>query len=225
MSRDSIEKPENRSTSSPTHIVILGSGFAGIEVLKKLQKKFDTDDSVEITLISKDNFILFTPMLPEVASGMIETRNIVTPVRSFCKKAKFYEAKVESIDLDNKQLTLTHAIGRQSQPNDWHEHIVKYDYVVIALGSENNFFKMSDVQRCSFTMKSINDAIVLRNHIINVLEQASLEEDNIELRKSLLTFVVAGGGFNGVESVGAINDFIRDRYKCVLVNMTESIGL
>jgi NADH dehydrogenase FAD-containing subunit len=68
----SIEKPENRSTSSPTHIVILGSGFAGIEVLKKLQKKFDTDDSVEITLISKDSFILFTPMLPEVASGMIE---------------------------------------------------------------------------------------------------------------------------------------------------------
>jgi NADH:ubiquinone reductase (H+-translocating) len=99
----------------------LGSGFGGIEVLKKLQKKFDTDDSVEITLISKDNFILFTPMLPEVASGMIETRNIVTPVRSFCKKAKFYEAKVESIDLDKKQLTFTHAIGRQSQPSDWHE--------------------------------------------------------------------------------------------------------
>ena len=71
------------------------SGFGGIEVLKKLQKKFDTDDSVEITLIGKDNFILFAPMLPEVASGMIETRNIVTPVRSFCKKAKFYEAKVE----------------------------------------------------------------------------------------------------------------------------------
>jgi NADH dehydrogenase len=222
MSRDSIEKPENRSTSSPTHIVILGSGFAGIEVLKKLQKKFDTDDSVEITLISKDNFILFTPMLPEVASGMIETRNIVTPVRSFCKKAKFYEAKVESIDLDNKQLTLTHAIGRQSQPNDWHEHIVKYDYVVIALGSENNFFKMSDVQRCSFTMKSINDAIILRNHIINVLEQASLEEDNIELRKSLLTFVVAGGGFNGVESVGAINDFIRESIKDYYKNIHMS---
>ncbi|PWU79337.1 MAG: 6-phosphogluconate dehydrogenase [Candidatus Nitrosopolaris wilkensis] len=221
MSRESTQKPTNRSTSPHTHVAILGSGSAGIEVLKKLQKEFDTDSSVEITLISKDNFILFTPMLPEVASGMIETRNIVTPVRSFCKKAKFCEAKVESIDLDNKHLTLTHEIGRHSQPNDSLEHIVKYDYVVIALGSENNFFKMSDVKRCSFTMKSINDAIILRNHIINVLEQASLEEGKIELR-SLLTFVVAGGGFNGVETVGAINDFIRESVKDYYKNINMS---
>jgi NADH:ubiquinone reductase (H+-translocating) len=221
MSRDSTQKPANPPTS-PTHVVILGSGFAGIEVLKKLQKEYDDNSSIEITLISKDNFILFTPMLPEVASGMIETRNIVTPVRSFCKKAKFYEAKVESIDLDNKQLTLTHVIGRQSHPNDWREHIVKYDYLVIALGSENNFFKMSDVKRWSFTMKSINDAIILRNHIINVLEQASIEEVNIELRKSLLTFVVAGGGFNGVETVGAINDFIRESIKDYYKNIHMS---
>ena len=221
MSIDRTEKPAGSSTSS-THVVILGSGFAGIEVLKKLQKEFDANSNIKITLISKDNFILFTPMLPEVASGMIETRNIVTPVRSFRKKAKFYQAKVESIDLDNKQLTLTHVIGRQSQPNDWREHIVKYDYIVIALGSENNFFKMSDVQRCCFTMKGIDDAILLRNHIINVLEQASLEEDNIELRKSLLTFVVAGGGFNGVETVGAINDFIRESVKDYYKNIDMS---
>ena len=221
MLRDSTQKPAN-PTTSPTHVVILGSGFAGIEVLKKLQKEYDDNSCIEITLISKDNFILFTPMLPEVASGMIETRNIVTPVRSFCKKAKFYEAKVESIDLDNKQLTLTHIIGRQSHPNDWREHIVKYDYLVIALGSENNFFKMSDVKRWSFTMKSINDAIILRNHIINVLEQASIEEDNIEPRKSLLTFVVAGGGFNGVETVGAINDFIRESIKDYYKNIHMS---
>ncbi len=221
MSIDRTEKPAGSSTSC-THVVILGSGFAGIEVLKKLQKEFDANSNIRITLISKDNFILFTPMLPEVASGMIETRNIVTPVRSFCKKANFYQAKVESIDLDNKQLTLTHVIGRQSQPNDWREHIVKYDYIVIALGSENNFFKMSDVQRCCFTMKAIDDAILLRNHIINVLEQASLEEDNIELRKSLLTFVVAGGGFNGVETVGAINDFIRESVKDYYKNIDMS---
>jgi NADH dehydrogenase len=155
-------------------------------------------------------------MLPEVASGMIETRHIVTPVRSFCKKAKFYEAKVESIDLDNRQVTLTHSIGRQSQPNDWRGHTLKYDYLVIALGSENNFFNMSDIQKHSFTMKSIGDAIILRNHIINILEQA-------RLRKSLLTFVVVGGGFNGVETVGALNDFIRESILCYYKNiyMTE----
>src|SRR5438132_11659409 len=117
-------------------ILILGSGFAGIEVLKRVQKKFKNNKNIEITLVSKDNFLLFTPMLPEIASGMIETRHIVTPVREFCKKAKFYEANVESIDLDTKQVKLTHTIGRQSQPNDWHEHTLKYDYLVIALGSE-----------------------------------------------------------------------------------------
>jgi NADH:ubiquinone reductase (H+-translocating) len=212
MSRNRVEKAVNPS-SSPIRIVIVGSGFAAIEVLKKLQKVFNVNDDVEITLVSRDNFILFTPMLPEVASGMIETRNIVTPVRAFCKKAKFYQAKVESIDLNGEKLTMTHAIGRQSQPNNWHERILKYDYLVIALGSENNFFKMYDVQKYSFTMKSIDDAITLRNRIINVLEQASLEEDDVELRKGLLTFVVAGGGFNGVETVGAINDFIHDSIK------------
>jgi len=162
-------KFEENSLHSNKHVVILGSGFAGIEVLKKLQKKFHKSNNIEITLVSKDNFLLFTPMLPEVASGMIETRHIVTPVRSFCKKAKFYEANVESIDLVNKQVTLIHAIGRQSQPNEWLEHTLKYDYLVIALGSENNFFKMSDIENHSFTMKSIDDAIILRNHIIPLI--------------------------------------------------------
>ena len=211
------------SQSGTKHIVILGTGFAGIEVLKKLQKKFHKNKNIEITLVSKDNFLLFTPMLPEVASGMIETRHIITPVRSFCKKAKVYEASVESIDLVNKQVTLIHAIGRQSQPNEWLEHTLKYDRLVIALGSENNFFKMSDIENHSFTMKSIDDAIILRNHIINILEQANLEENNKELRKSLLTFVVVGGGFNGVETVGAINDFVRESIKDYYKNiyMTE----
>src|SRR5215813_3943094 len=226
MSKGIAEKMVNPS-DSPTRIVILGSGFAAIEVLKKLQKEFNTNNDIEITLVSRDNFILFTPMLPEVTSGMIETRNIVTPVRAFCKKAKFYQAKVKSIDLNSGKLTLTHTIGRQSQPNGSHERILKYDYLVIALGSENNFFKMSDVQKYSFTMKSIDDAIILRNHIINILEQASIEEDNKELRKSLLTFVVAGGGFNSVETVGAINHFIResieDYYKNIHISEVRVI--
>src|ERR1044072_343721 len=99
------------STTSK-RIVILGGGFAGIGVLKKIEKDFQNDDGVEISLISKYNFLLFTPMLPEVASGMVETRHIVTPVRSFCRKAKFYEANVQSIDLDNKRVVLNHVVGR-----------------------------------------------------------------------------------------------------------------
>jgi NADH dehydrogenase len=192
------------------HVVILGSGFAGIEVLKRLQKKFRNNKNINITLVSRDNFLLFTPMLPEVSTGMIETRHIVTPVRSFIDKARFYEADVESIDLNNKRIVITHPIGRQFQPVAWNTHTLEYDYLVIALGNETNFFGMDDVKKNSFTMKSIDDAIILRNHILSILEQASIEQDNKDLRKSLLTFVVVGGGFNGVETVGALNDFIRE---------------
>jgi NADH:ubiquinone reductase (H+-translocating) len=203
-----------QSSFNSKHIVILGGGFAGIGVLKKLQKEFHNDNSVEITLVDEDNFLLFTPMLPEIVSGIIQTRHIVTPVRVFCKKAKFFEASVQSIDLDNKQVILTHTIGRRSkQPSDLHEHTLKYDYLVIALGSENNFFGNSDIEENAFTMKTIDDAIVLRNHIIKILEQANLEQDNHDLRKRLLTFVVVGGGFSGVETVGAVNDFVRGTIK------------
>jgi NADH:quinone reductase (non-electrogenic) len=195
-----------------THILILGSGFAAVEVLKKLQKEFHNNKNIRISLVSKDNFLLFTPMLPEVASGMIETRHIVTPVRTFCKKAEFHEGNVESIDLANKKVKMKYTIGRQSRPTEEREHTLEYDYLVIALGNENNFFKNTEIQQNSFTMKSIVDAITLRNHMINLLEQAS-SEDNNELIKALLTFVVVGGGFSGVETVGAINDFLREAIK------------
>jgi len=216
------EKSNTYHHHSSKHIVILGGGFAGIGVLKNLQKEFHNDSSVEITLVSKENFLLFTPMLPEVASGMIETRHIVTPVRSFCRKATFYEAIIESIDLDNKRVTITHTIGGQSQPNPRREHTLKYDYLVIALGSDDNFFGMSDIEENAFTMKTINDAIILRNHMIKILEQAHLEQDNHDLRKSLLTFVVVGGGFSGVETVGAVNDFVRESIKQYYPNIYMS---
>src|SRR5919112_3622989 len=87
-----------------TRILILGGGFAGIEVLRELQKAFQNDVAIDIKLVSRDNFFLFTPMLPEISSGMIETRHIVTPLRVFCNRAKFHEANVESIDIDNKQV-------------------------------------------------------------------------------------------------------------------------
>jgi NADH dehydrogenase len=195
------------------HILILGGGFAGVKVLTQLQKTFQNDVSVDITLVSRDNFFLFTPMLPEVSSGMIETRNIVTPVRAFCNRAKFYEANIESVDLKNKRVVISHAIGKHTDPIEWRNHTLNYDYLVVALGSETNFFGMTEVARNAFTIKTISDAIVLRNHVINMLGQADLEHDDISLRKSLMTFVVVGGGFSGVETVAELNDFIRDSIK------------
>ncbi|MGH9984982.1 MAG: NAD(P)/FAD-dependent oxidoreductase [Nitrososphaeraceae archaeon] len=212
---------ENKASSHHPyeHIVILGSGFAGIEVLKRLQKEFHNTKkgNVQITLVSRDNFLLFTPMLPEVSTGRIETRHIVTPVRSFIKdnsnkNVRFYQANVARIDFHNKQILISHSIDEKSTvaTESEHTHTLYYDYLVIALGSETNYFGLDDMKKHALTMKDIDDAIALRNHILNMLEQANLEHSNNELRKSFLTFVVVGGGFNGIETVGELNDFVKE---------------
>src|SRR5215218_6639757 len=243
----------------PKEILILGGGFAGVEVLRRLQDRFQNDVSVDITMVSKDNFFLFTPMLHEVASGMIETRHIVTPIRAFCNRAKFYAARVELIDLMNKQIIIespgstsasSMPIAAMSGPTiiDRKEHAyadplvlsevrkdgeerkdkLSYDYLVIALGSETKFFGMTDIEEHAFTIKSWNDAIIIRNHVIHKLEQAELllrqqpydynNNNNLNSheenkRESLLTFVIVGGGFAGVETAGELNDFLRDAVK------------
>ncbi len=205
-----------------THILILGGGFAGIEVLRQLQKAFQNDIRIDIPLVSRDNFFLFTPMLPEISSGMIETRHIVTPLRAFCNRAKFYETEIESINLENKEVVITHSIGKHTNPMEWRSHILKYDYLVLALGSETNFFGLSEAAKQAFTLKSLGDAIVLRNHVINMLEQADIEHEDPDLRKRLLTFVVVGGGFSGVKIVGELNDFILDSIKYFYHNLQKS---
>jgi NADH:ubiquinone reductase (H+-translocating) len=236
----------------PKRILILGGGFAGVEVLRRLQDRFQNDVSVDITMVSKDNFFLFTPMLHEVASGMIETRHIVTPIRAFCNRAKFYAARVESIDLKNRQITIesptftsftpiaatsgTTIIDREEsaytdpsvlskvkRDEEEQKDKLSYDYLVIALGSETKFFGMADIEEHAFTIKSWNDAIIIRNHVIHKLEQAELvlrqqpyDYNNIlnshekSKRESLLTFIIVGGGFAGVETAGELNDFLRD---------------
>ena len=203
-------------------ILILGGGFAGIEVLRQLQKAFQNDIRIDITLVSRDNFFLFTPMLAEISSGMIETRHIVTPLRAFCNRAKFYETEVESIDLGKKQVVITHRIGKSMNPIEWRSHILKYNYLVISLGSETNFYGISEAAKQAFTLKSLGDAIVLRNHVISMLEQADIEHEDLDLRKRLLTFVVVGGGFSGVEIVGELNDFILDSIKYFYHNLQKS---
>jgi NADH dehydrogenase len=218
---------QNRKT-----ILILGGGFGGVSVLRRLQDNFQTDVSVDVAMISKDNYLLFTPMLHEVASGMIETRHIVTPVRAFCNRSRFYAATVENIDLDKKQVVIksSSAAPVLEKTDDSTDRLeikntksLHYDYLVIALGSETKFFGMSDVQKYAFTMKNLNDAITLRNHIIYLLEQSdqlpirtTTNNNNNrykELQTKLLTFVIVGGGFAGVETAGEMNDFIRDSAK------------
>ena len=156
-------------------------------------------------MIGEDNFLLFTPMLPQVASGMIETRHIVFPIRTICKKTKFYEGRIKNIDPYGKLVTLWGTGDKRSIS-------IHYDFLVVALGSETNFFGMADVEKNAYTMKTLNDAVMLRNRVIDMLEQAENETNPI-LRKSFLNFVVVGGGFAGIETAGEIMDLLLDARK------------
>jgi len=186
-------------------IVILGGGFAGVECARQLESEFGDDQGIEIVMVSEDNFILFTPMLPQVASGMIETRHIILPIRTVCKKTKFYEGRIKNMDPHGKLVTLWGTGDKRSIS-------IHYDFLVVALGSETNFFGMADVEKNAYTMKTLNDAVVLRNRVIDMLEQAE-NETNPVLRKSFLNFVVVGGGFAGIETAGELMDLLVDARK------------
>lgn len=186
-------------------IVILGGGFAGVECARQLESKFGNDSEIEIVMVSEDNFLLFTPMLPQVASGMLETRHIVLPIRTICKKTKFYEGRIKNIDPWGKLVTLW-GTGEKRGIS------IHYDFLIIALGSETNFFGMADVEKNAYTMKTLNDAVMLRNRVIDMLEQAENETNPI-LRKSFLNFVVVGGGFAGIETAGELMDLLLDARK------------
>ena len=219
-----IESLDVTTTTSHTpliRILILGGGFAGVQVLKKLQAEYRNDADIEITLVSKDNYFLFTPMLPDVVSGTIEPIHIATPIRALCnKRTKFYEAGIVSIELQNKQVVIIHSVNDNNKivQTNWQQiqgsnicyHILKYDYLVLAVGNETNFFGNPNIANNAFTIKTLHDAIILRDHIINMLEQADLEYQNEERLKRLMTFVVVGGGFAGVETIGEINSFIHN---------------
>jgi len=194
-------------------ILILGGGYAGIGVLNKIQKTFENNIDVNIELVSESNFFLHTPMLPEMATGIIEPRHIATPIRRFCKRAQFHQGKVADISLDSKQVTI-------QRMSDESQRILSYDYLVLAMGGKTNFFGNSNIEKNSFTIKSLDDAIKIRNHIISMLEDADQEKD-LTIQQKLMTFVVIGGGFSGVETVGELNDFVRESARKFYRNITH----
>src|ERR1700722_2521410 len=183
-----------------TKVLILGAGFAGIHVVMKLERLFHRDSNIEITLVSRDNFVLFTPMLHEVAASDLDMTAIVNPVRKMLRRAQFVASDVESIDLKKRQVTVSHGFRR-------HKHALDYDHLVLALGSVTNFFGLEGLEARALTMKSLEDATKLRSRMLAHLEEADPPCSKVP-RSSLLTIVVAGGGFAGVETVGGMYDFM-----------------
>jgi NADH:ubiquinone reductase (H+-translocating) len=183
-------------------VVILGGGFAGVYTALYLEKALGKRDDFEIVLINKENYFVFQPMLAEVVSGAIGLTDTVSPIRRLLPRTDVHVREIESVDLVNR--TVTTAPGFRPHP-----HVIHYDHLVLALGNVTDFRGLRGLPEHAIPFKNLGDALYLRNHVIHALEEAAIEHDDPELRRQLLTFVVAGGGFSGVEVVAELNDFVR----------------
>lgn len=187
-----------------TRILILGSGFGGLYAAIELEKQLAKVDDVDITLVNRENFFSFTPMLHEVAASDLDITHIVNPVRKMLRRTNLFLGVVETIDLESKRVVAAHG-------SDAHTHELDYDHLVVALGAVTNFYGLPGLEERALTMKSLGDAILLRNRIIDTLEEADTEcAAKACLRDTLMTFVVAGGGFAGVETAASVLDFIHE---------------
>ena len=183
-------------------VLILGGGFGGMYAALEFERALARGADLDVTLVNRDNFFLFTPMLHEVAASDLDITNIVSPVRKLLRRVTFFHGDIESIDLVNKRVGLSHG-------HEEHCHSLPYDHLVLALGSTTNFFNLPGLADRALTMKSLDDAIFLRNRLIANLEEADFECCQ-SFRAPLLNFVVAGGGFAGVETIAGMNDFLRE---------------
>ena len=183
-------------------IVILGGGFGGVYAAMQLEKFLARENAVEVCLVSRDNFFLFTPMLHEIAASDLEITNIVNPLRKLLRQIEVIVGDVHQIDLPAKRVLIS------CDPHNYPQQI-GYDHLVLALGSVTNFHNLPGSAEFALPMKSLSDAIRLRAQVLRHMEEAN-SQCNLSDRQSLLTFVVAGGGFAGVETVAALNDFVRE---------------
>jgi len=175
-------------------VVIIGAGFAGLTCARRLAGK-----PIEVLLLDKNNYHLFTPLLYQVASSLLAPSHIAYPLRAVFRRAKnvrFRLAEVTSVNFNTKIVKT--ADGTE----------MPYDYVVIAAGSTTNFFGMKAVEEVAHELKDIPEALELRNHILRCFEAAAYATDE-EARRKWLTFVVVGGGPTGVEYAGALSELIR----------------
>lgn len=180
------------NTKQLPHVVIVGAGFAGLTVTKKLRNA-----PVRITLVDRNNYHLFQPLLYQVAIAGLVPSQVAYPLRTIFRKQKnltFQMGEVTSIDFESHYIKLNGSV-------------IAYDHLVLAVGGETNFFGMNSVKENGFHIKDIESAVDTRNHLLKMFEKAGSEAD-IEKRKTMLTFVVVGGGPTGVETSGMLAELI-----------------
>lgn len=206
-----------------TRIVVLGGGFAGLEAMRVLERRLGGRADVQLLLVSDRNYLLFTPLLPQVASSLVEPRHIVQPIRDIrgARHFRFRRDRVVDVDLEAREVVL--AEGR-----------IPYDRLVVALGGTTATFGVPGVDEHALNYKRLDDAVLLRDHIIDLAEHADHEADTAA-RRRMLTICVVGGGYTGVELIAELQDFFHSYlvpryrgidpgdYRLVLVEAGEEI--
>src|SRR5512145_1305747 len=182
--------------SGTRNLLIIGGGFAGITLAEQLEHRLPP--GWKLTLVSQENFITYNPLLPEVVGASIMPGHVVAPLRQMIHCSSVCMAHVSEIDLATKTV---HYLGEGSGT-------LRYDQLVLAVGVQANLHLVRGMAQYALPLKTLGDALFLRNRIIARLEQAELQPD-AEARRWLTTFVVIGGGFSGVETAGELIDFLH----------------
>jgi NADH dehydrogenase len=195
------EVPVQQEVKAMRHVIIVGGGFGGVAAAQRLEEIFARDPSVGITLVSQSNYLLFTPMLAEVASGALEPQHISAPLRACFSRARVLRAEVDAIQ------AAEHAVRVRTSPAG-SSGILHFDHLVLALGAVPSYHGLPGLQEHSMTLKNLSDAVRLRDRVIGLLERMDGEVDPEERRRQL-TFVVVGGGFAGTETVAELFDLVR----------------
>lgn len=197
-------------------ILIVGGGFAGVALAQRLEKSLP--DTVEVVVISVDNHLVFTPMLPELVGRTISPLHVVVAGRKLTNRTRWVEARITEIDREGHQAHYVLANGEAAS--------LTYTHLVLACGSRVNIGKIPGLAERGYALKTVMDAIALGNDLIGNFEAASAETDP-EVRRRLLSVVVIGGGFSGVEVAGHISDLMRTvhRFYPELVKVPRRIYL
>ena len=205
--------PANQLSPDPSKktLVILGSGWGSVSLLKKIDASL-----YNIIVVSPRNFFLFTPLLPSCTTGTVEHRSIMEPIRSIIRNKEasvtYYEAEATTVDYDNKKLTINET-DNHDNTGDSTTKVIDYDYLVVGVGAQNSTFGIPGVQDNACFLKEIPDAQKIRQKIMDRIEAASFKNLDDEDRKRLLHTVVVGGGPTGVEFAAELQDFFEEDLK------------
>jgi len=186
---------------APARVVVLGGGFGGVYTALHLERLAAKGAAIEVSLVNRENYLVFQPMLAEVIAGDVGILDTVSPLRQLLASTDLFVREIEGVDLDRRVVSIGAGLTPSTQE-------LAFDHLVVALGSVTDFRGVPGLPEHALPFKTLADAVRIRNHVINVLEQASVVRDE-DLRRSMLTFVVAGGGFSGTEVAAALNDFVR----------------